>query len=530
MKYSYRFYFLAFILLLTSSFLNSGCDLFGEEDPPQSNDPVEEGCAALSSTPWVPEIELTQSQDTGGQTSWETYPASGLVLGRSQGVTEDHLLEVKFQMEEDLGEAGSITLLAQASPTKVPSVIHPLLVSLDDGKREWVNFPLEGGCRENGFFKRDPGALYPHPDCQTQTPNAYLGYDNWFQHNIFQAGFISSNTFPNCRFKSVGNTDLNECEFRDLETGAGVEYTARYVLLADSQRQVSGFMGDVEVSVFKKKDENRDEGGMEINVVLVGEKNVKASRTAKGKRNLNALFQHVVNHYGEAHIQIRRINIIEWGCPEGGDGYAVLDINQMGKLFERGSSVLDSKTQGRSINLFMISQFIQGGVLGVSGAIGGPPLHGTPLSGVVMATMKGLDRYNPQCGGSAPCLLADQEAEFVDMAATITHEMGHYFGLNHLSERNGLYHDFLPDTPECRADTQTGSVTIRSCLQEASCAKVCSQYDPSGGVFCPEESSCQFNHAMYYSSKLFNEAQDAGDGNLFSADSQDILQLHPLIQ
>lgn len=40
------------------------------------------------------------------------------------------------------------------------------------------------------------------------------------------------------------------------------------------------------------------------------------------------------------------------------------------------------------------------------------------------------------------------------LAETAGHEMGHFLGLFHTTERNGLQFDILPDTPECRRSTR----------------------------------------------------------------------------
>ena len=39
------------------------------------------------------------------------------------------------------------------------------------------------------------------------------------------------------------------------------------------------------------------------------------------------------------------------------------------------------------------------------------------------------------------------------LAETAGHEMGHFLGLFHTTERNGIYHDPISDTPECSFTT-----------------------------------------------------------------------------
>ncbi len=84
---------------------------------------------------------------------------------------------------------------------------------------------------------------------------------------------------------------------------------------------------------------------------------------------------------------------------------------QMSSLFSSSAG-----TQGRSVNIFLVRSLSPQGVLGVSGGIPGPPLHGTANSGVV-ATMEA------RCHGVLGNVLA--------------HEVGHFLGLFHNVEQDG---------------------------------------------------------------------------------------------
>jgi hypothetical protein len=79
--------------------------------------------------------------------------------------------------------------------------------------------------------------------------------------------------------------------------------------------------------------------------------------------------------------------------------------------------------------------------LGISGGIPGPmTMHGTGGSGIAI----GVDS-----------LAAPGSPVSVDLGRALAHEVGHFLGLYHTSEVNGLVLEPLPDTPECRLDSDT---------------------------------------------------------------------------
>jgi hypothetical protein len=282
--------------------------------------------------------------------------------------------------------------------------------------------------------------------------------------------------------------------------------------------------------------------------VLVGTKNVAASRTAKGQQNLNALFTEVVSIYGASGLHIGAINAYEWPCESGGDVYANVASGDLGTMFTASKTMFPSATETKALNVFLVSTIPYSSssgltILGISGGIGGSMINGTAISGLAFSSFNKLGTYNAGCTGTGTCARAQQEAEFVDMGGTIAHEMGHYLGLNHPSESDGATHDVLRDTPKCTYLGGGTYISISSCRtstsaqavyqpsgNKCSTAGVCTGYSPSTGVFCAAAPECQFNHTMWWTSKNFDEASGTGDGNLFSPDSTTLMDYNPYIQ
>jgi len=88
-------------------------------------------------------------------------------------------------------------------------------------------------------------------------------------------------------------------------------------------------------------------------------------------------------------------------------------------------------------------------LLGKSAGIPGPPgLNGTASSGVVV----GLDSYGEGAW----------RTHFPEVAATWAHELSHFMGLYHTTEKDGSAFDTLPDTPECGKSKDTNGDGVLS--------------------------------------------------------------------
>lgn len=532
------------ILGASLGFLLASCG--GDDDPAPTS---ESDC--LTTATWEPNIDGATSENHDSDVSVETevLTGSGSIKGLGDPVDTSEEIEVTFEVD-DLGTNGSFTLTAETEnfPSGLIGGAYPALVYLSDGTNDLVNMSRTGSsdCVDEGYFSCSGGLCSSNSSCAPGATSAYFDRDDWEQFQIPAFGYATTNTFPSCNWSSGSpSCDFNSTFFSGGKLRTGT-YTARYVLLASDYSSVSDETADLKVTVTKKSDStavsSSDNGALDLNIILVGDDNVNASHTTKGQANLNALMNMVFDIYNQSGtgVTLGDVRAFEWTCPSSGASFSTVDLEDLADLFEQGSSYIESSREGESLNIFLVNRvtYDTAGVtvLGVAGAIRGPMVNATGGSGLVFASFGELDTYNPDCADDdEECPDSSLESSFVDMGATIAHEMGHYLGLNHPTEADNSSDDNVPDTPECRTENQVfgGSspdyLTHDSCLGETPCSTSCSSYDGSS-TFCPTDTNCQFNHVMWYTSKNYSESSDTGDGNLFSSDSSVVINYNPFVR
>lgn len=111
------------------------------------------------------------------------------------------------------------------------------------------------------------------------------------------------------------------------------------------------------------------------------------------------------------------------------------------------------------INLFFLEDFsgVGGsGLLGISGGIPGPIGNANQFNGVLI---------------NATASRSDPDAIYARNTAEIAlHEMGHFLGLYHTTERQFDQHDVIDDTPECTSASDRSSVGIQGVADILECS------------------------------------------------------------
>lgn len=473
----------------------------------------------------------------------------------------------EFDHGSDFGPNGSITLVAKSFDYPLSGDAYPVLTGfyVDTGSGITNYMTLKSGCFSSGMWSCSGSSCVANSSCTVEAGSAFASRQDWDQHQVPSFGFVTTNDFPRCDPSVAGEGCFSE----GLPSG---HYFAKYVLLSNSGGSVDTYRAGLEVRTLVKKDTepgNTDntpvKGGISLNLVLVGNANVNASRTEGGKRNLNLLLKELnrlLRVESGLDVTLNEVRVFEWTDGNGGAPYSNVDLDLLGNMFESGSKGLLSGGNEGALNVFLVSDIVYDSsftILGLSGGILGPPVNGTQSSGIAFSTFNLLGSFNSACT-SLSCGRSDLDEDFLEMASTIAHELGHYLGLNHPSERpdasGNQDHDGLTDTPLCSARTVTSQNYLdqRACyavdpqihpypLAGATCKQRCDAvtspsvylsgfFSTTPQSFCPAVAECQFNHIMWYTTK--NRKKEGGvwkeDGNLVSPQSSAVLQRSYLLR
>ncbi len=547
---------------------------------------------------WIPKVPGTDTDPNPHESLSKTSPDQtaisnrtiihsevGMVRYQDSWVGKEFTVDLgNYDANADFGYNGSsgngsITLTADTLNYPYGGGASPVLTSFkvetpDHSVIEYVN--LKNECASQGMWVCGSASCVENPNCTVQAPSSFFSRSDWDQHQIHNYGYASVNTFPRC------DSSLNwaSCPSNQNILPSG-HYYAKYVLLSDRSLSVSGTNVDLRVRVTVKRDpvsrnQPKSNGAIHLNVILVGNTMIQDSRLQKGALNLNLLLAEANRILKNgANISIGKIKAYEWRDDDGGDYYSQVDFSRLGEMFSAGSQGVDANDEGKSINLFLVRDINAGksnfSILGLSGAILGPPVNGTLSSGLAIgtniSTVKGvLSEFNVNCT-SLTCSRDLMDGSFLEMGATIAHELGHYLGLNHPSEKvksiqemDRQTHDQLEDTPTCvPRETDSGTqpyLDQQSCYEDTTlqlvsgdsdCRSACDQeigggasyfyhygmgYSKDSSHYCPATAECQFNHLMWYTVK--NRSRTGGvwkeDGSMISPQSSAVIQWNSFLR
>lgn len=571
------------ILLSVAVFLISSCAKLSEVGGCDLGTPYATPTAAtLTTGSWTPSVSGAGSGNAKGSVT-ETkstlfFSDKPMVRFNEGWGSNEFLVDLgTYSGGTSFGPNGSMSLNAEVTNYPAEGGAYPVLTSFYVNNastgtliREYVN--LNATCGSLGMYSCTSGSCVANGCAPSGTSSSFLTRTDWDQHQIPPFGYVTTNTFPHCD-ATVSGWSTCPANFGSLPDG---HYYAKYVLVSDSNCSVTDKLVNVKVTKIVKRDTvargpaSSTNGAINLNIILVGSTNINDSHTAMGAQNLNLLYGEVNSLLkAGAGVGINDIKVFEWADANGGSQYSQVAVDDLGTMFTIGSkgvSALNSSLESNYINVFMVRDITGSGagtVLGLSGAILGPQINGTYTSGLAFSTHvagfasgnPSIATYNTSCSVGS-CSRNNQEKEFLEMGATIAHELGHYLGLNHPSERKATSaaqrSDQLSDTPLCKdisgpsyyMDQYDCYNDTTNVFASQTCPAACDGNIGGGHTyltgftksqyFCPTVPGCQFNHLMWYTTKLRYQASVgsawAEDGNQISNQSSALIQWNPYVK
>lgn len=224
------------------------------------------------------------------------------------------------------------------------------------------------------------------------------------------------------------------------DDGALLQPGAHRLVLEATGRDICWFLHE----------ETEDGRYLDLNVYFVGTPQTAA--TAATDPMLAAMFGEVTTVLGAAGVEVDEITYTDVSETIAARFAVPRSFSALEQLVQ-SSVVPDGGAAGAmSLNVFLVRGFLVSGapgLLGVSIGLPGPAgLHGTGTSGVTFTT-----EYLTDASGASYTGLV------------MAHEIGHYLGLLHTTETDGVSVDPLDDTPNCvGASFPTGCPDLRNLM------------------------------------------------------------------
>ena len=206
---------------------------------------------------------------------------------------------------------------------------------------------------------------------------------------------------------------------------------------------------DVEVSLHIKTGPSPQQGRFPL-TLWFGANPYFDAATARNDPEFQQAVDRMKRIYADAGIEIAPIDYRDVAEPAA--SFYALPLIDVDPLAEIVTEMI-GPAPGEGFHMVLVDQFLLddgSGLYGISGGLpGAVGINQAPTLGV----MTGLDIHFFEDGG----------LDVIELAATMSHELGHYLGLFHISEAEGTSHDPLDDTPECFDADGDGSVSGAEC-------------------------------------------------------------------
>ncbi len=492
-------------------------------------------------TPWEPRVEGVSlaNHDPNTRLVTEEYTARGQLVAPQERVDHQHIFTFTVPMHQELGPAGSLSLVAESSFQLAGGYAYsqPVLISLSDGVHEYVH--LQGEDHQECFEGGGEQWLGSHHQCSIQQPSIFQDRDHWLEANFYAkaqndrgyvrlgggSGRVSVTTLPTCN----STLDPEHCVFNShffvgdqLRSGPGVQYTAKYILVSSARGHRSATRSAVHhdpillrLKVLKKFAAAPATKAIDLNVVIVGNNNIFASRSPRGQANLNQLFAEVYRHLNQPNVEIKigRIRVTEWAKDPISPVHPFenFDINHLNALFEHGSQLIQSENGAREIPIYLVDTLFARNhpqssfqTLGITNLNPAPATQVNAKSGIAIATHGLIQNWNPRCATLSHCPALVQDPGFIKEARTVSQNIALYLGLRHTYEPFTEVTDRLSDTPKCVGGSISDLEAHRICLThlephpltQATCAEVCHSYNGQT-EHCSQQPECAFNYLMW---------------------------------
>jgi hypothetical protein len=205
-----------------------------------------------------------------------------------------------------------------------------------------------------------------------------------------------------------------------------------------------------------------------FNLTAAGVTPPLSAATAAADPDLQRLVSSLATLLGRAGIGLGTLKFVDVppaAAAAVATGVDIGDDSACGEL----SQLFATAPAGRQANVFLVSTFVSGSspvgtiIAGIDGAIPGPATLSPNLQSGAAVSAANLRAGRANCG---PALALDCGAAGsrrrtccgADVVAYVAaHELAHFLGLYHVSERNGAQFDPLDDTPTCPCDSCTAA-------------------------------------------------------------------------